>query len=70
MKQIKGASSTFANDLLQRTPYFRWQEGYGVFSFGRSSLQAVIAYIENQEQHHRWGTVDEEWEKIDAAMPE
>ncbi len=32
---------------------FRWQEGYGAFSVGKSNLQQVINYIENQEEHHK-----------------
>ena len=36
------------------TPYrFRWQEGYGAFSYGRSQRSSVIAYIAKQEEHHR-----------------
>ena len=31
---------------------FEWQEGYGAFSYGKSQIKDVIAYIENQEEHH------------------
>ncbi len=32
---------------------FRWQEGYGAFSYTWLQVKAVATYIENQEQHHR-----------------
>ena len=32
---------------------FRWQEGYGAFSYGRSQLNEVVQYIRNQALHHR-----------------
>lgn len=28
-------------------------EGYGVFSYGKSQLNAVVNYIQNQELHHK-----------------
>ena len=70
MKQVKGSSSAFVNDLTGRTPYFRWQEGYGVFSLSRPVLGKVIRYVENQERHHRQGSVWAEWEEIDEEVPE
>ena len=37
---------------------FQWQEGYAVLSVG--NIEAVIAYIQNQEAHHRKiGSADE-----------
>ncbi len=58
---IKKSSSTFINDnkLLHGT--FHWQDGYGAFSYGRSNLDKVYKYIENQEQHHRRKTFREEY---------
>jgi putative transposase len=40
---------------------FRWQEGFGAFSYSRSQLSQVIAYIQNQEQHHKKQTFREEY---------
>jgi REP element-mobilizing transposase RayT len=39
---------------------FSWQTGYGAFSVSESNKQAVIAYIANQEMHHRKMTFQEE----------
>jgi putative transposase len=32
---------------------FAWQAGYGAFSVGQSQASAVVRYIQQQEQHHR-----------------
>jgi REP element-mobilizing transposase RayT len=55
VKQLKGASSRLAGMATGET--FRWQGGYGAFSISKSLLPRMQAYIENQEQHHREGTV-------------
>lgn len=33
-------------------PPFYWQEEYGAFTFDGKRLPNVIAYVENQKQHH------------------
>jgi len=43
---------------------FAWQAGYGAFSIGESQSEAVIRYIQNQEQHHRRMTFQEEFRKF------
>ena len=53
MQDIKGDSSTWINDHHLTKSKFRWQEGYAAFSYSHSHLKNVIAYIENQENHHR-----------------
>ena len=40
---------------------FEWQTGYGAFSFGMAQLDQVRRYIENQEQHHKKRTYEEEF---------
>jgi putative transposase len=38
-----------------------WQRGYGAFSVSQSHVADVIAYIEQQEQHHQRMTFQEEY---------
>jgi hypothetical protein len=40
---------------------FARQEGYGAFSVGISGLDATIAYIRKQPEHHRRRTFREEF---------
>ena len=32
---------------------FHWQNGYGVFGVSESNVPAVVRYIENQREHHK-----------------
>lgn len=52
MQDIKGSSSKWINDKKFIKQRFEWQQGYGAFSYSRSQMHHVIAYIENQEKHH------------------
>jgi putative transposase len=56
VKQIKGASSRTMNLAFDNMePKFRWQDEYGVLTFGEKNLPLVLSYIENQKEHHRTG---------------
>jgi len=52
MQQIKSASSHWMHEICAQEA-FAWQEGYGAFSIGWSQVNATLAYIARQEQHHR-----------------
>jgi len=43
------------------THQFAWQRGYGAFSVGPRDLDALIDYIDRQEEHHRVKTFQEEY---------
>ena len=59
---VKGVSFKFANNQLGFEGAFDWQQNYGAFSVG-SELEAVIAYVRNQKQHHASGDLWPEWEE-------
>ena len=40
---------------------FAWQTKYGAFSVSVSRLDGIIKYIENQEEHHRKMSFQEEF---------
>lgn len=61
LESIKASSSKW---LKQQSPIyngFTWQSGYGAFSIGPSQFNTLLAYIENQEEHHRFRTFEEEY---------
>lgn len=64
MRLVKGESSEWLNkqDFIRST--FRWQEGYGAFSYSRSQIKTVAEYIANQEEHHRKKTFLEEYRQF------
>jgi putative transposase len=61
MKIVKGESSEWINKEKFGSSTFRWQEGYGAFSYSRSQIKPVALYIENQEQHHQKRTFLDEY---------
>jgi putative transposase len=50
--EIKRVSSIWIKTNGGILTKFQWQNGYGAFSIGRSEIEIVRRYIENQEEHH------------------
>ena len=59
LRHIKGGSSQWVHNNTSSSK-FSWQSGYGAFSIGESQLEALIAYIENQQSHHKSQSYREE----------
>ncbi len=61
IKDIKLSSS----ECIKRDGIFPgfngWQNGYGAFSYSIKELDNLIAYVKNQETHHRELTFKEEY---------
>jgi len=64
MRIVKGESSEWINDKQFTPAVFRWQEGYGAFSYSRSDVKHVINYVDNQEIHHQKKTFLEEYNQF------
>ncbi len=58
---IKGGSSTWVSKTFPEFKDFEWQEGYGAFSVSVSHIERTIAYINNQKEHHKKRTFQEEY---------
>src|SRR5580692_2476702 len=58
---IKGGSSAWIHQSFPELRNFGWQEGYGAFSVGISQVPDTINYIQQQEEHHRTRTFQEEY---------
>ena len=61
---VKGDSSEWLNEQKMCKSYFRWQEGFGAFSYSKSQIPIVANYIHNQEEHHRKKTFLEEYQEL------
>jgi putative transposase len=61
MQLIKGGSSKWIHDEFTEHQQFAWQEGYGAFSIGTSQVNDTKRYIDNQQEHHRTRTFQEEF---------
>jgi len=60
MREIKSESSSWIHKELQMHG-FGWQEGYGAFTVGASSIDRVRTYVLQQQEHHRTTTFQQEY---------
>ena len=61
LEEIKADSSRWIKTKGPRYAGFAWQNGYGAFSISQSQLESLKTYIENQKEHHRVRTFQEEY---------
>ena len=59
IERIKKISSKWIKTIDTRYRGFLWQRGYGAFSVSPSQLDAVLQYVETQQEHHRTRTFQE-----------
>jgi len=60
LRTVKTNSSRWVHQQFPAHSKFAWQTGYGAFSVSHSDLERVRRYIENQKEHHRHVTFQEE----------
>jgi REP element-mobilizing transposase RayT len=61
VETLKTASSKWVKPLSSGLAGFAWQRGYGCFSVGPSDLDALRAYIDGQEGHHKTRSFQDEF---------
>ena len=59
LEEIKKSSSQWMKHNTDQQE-FSWQAGYGAFPLGQSQLDALVRYIDNQQEHHKKMTFDDE----------
>ena len=64
VEQIKKTSSKWIKELNASYRGFFWQRGYGVFSVSPSQLEAMLQYVNAQQEHHRTRTFQEEYREL------
>ncbi len=64
MRALKASSSGWVHDTFPEASEFRWQTGYGAFTVSHSGLDAVTAYIANQDEHHKERTFQDEFRTL------
>jgi REP element-mobilizing transposase RayT len=60
VEEVKKGSSKWMKIAGSKNPDFHWQAGYGAFSVSQSNRDEVQRYIENQDEHHRKITFQDE----------
>ena len=53
LEEIKKGSSKWIKTKGGNYNGFSWQRGYGAFSIGQSSFDNLRKYIQNQKEHHK-----------------
>jgi len=61
IRDVKANSSKWLNQLKEFASLFEWQIGYGAFTVSYERIDAVRNYIQNQKEHHRVKTFQEEY---------
>ena len=66
IEEIKTSTSKWIKTKGSAYRKFYWQGGYGAFSVSESKRDAVIRYIERQQEHHQRLTFQEEFRQLCA----
>lgn len=61
LEKVKANSSKWIKTKSDSLKKFCWQNGYGAFSVNPYEIDKVILYIENQKEHHRKKTFQDEY---------
>ncbi len=61
---LKAYSSKWINEEGLVKGRFAWQDGYGGFSVSQSNADAVMHYIQNQSEHHRKHSFEDEFRSL------
>ena len=61
LEELKSHSSKWIKTKDQNLKDFYWQDGYGAFSVSPSGIDMLKVYIENQHEHHKTKTFQEEY---------
>ena len=61
IEEVKKGSSKWLKAQGNEFHDFYWQAGYGAFSVSQSNVEEVRRYIEQQEEHHRVRSFQEEF---------
>ena len=65
VRTVKSSTSRWINEK-NNNPFhkFLWQDGYGAFSVSNSHVDAVVKYIQDQEEHHKKVSFQDEFRRI------
>ena len=64
IQELKRESSKWVKQQSPHASSFYWQACYGAFSVSPSHADALVEYIENQEEHHRRESFEDEFRRL------
>jgi putative transposase len=62
VQKLKANSSRWMT--TEHVKHFSWQTGYGAFSVSIAHADALVKYIQNQPEHHKRESFEDEYERI------
>ena len=64
VEEVKTGSSKRLKTMGRKFRNFHWQRGYGAFSIGQSDVAEEKRYIQNQKEHHRRVSFEDEYRML------
>jgi REP element-mobilizing transposase RayT len=64
IRELKRDSSKWVKEAFPQLTEFHWQNGYAAFSISPSHVEVLQEYIENQEEHHRHESFQDEFRRL------
>lgn len=64
VKDIKLACSLYIKENNLFPNFKGWQDGYGAFTYSLKEKDRLIAYVQNQEEHHKHKSFMQEYKKL------
>ena len=61
IEKVKSSSSRWIKTKNEEFSNFYWQSGYGAFSVNPTEIDVVKKYIQNQEEHHKIKSFQDEY---------
>ena len=64
MRDIKTASSLWLKQSGKFPEFRGWADGYGAFTYASGNKDMIIRHIENQQEHHKMESFEEEFRRL------
>ena len=64
VRDLKANSAKWLNEQQLLRGRFAWQKGYAVFTVSYSHIESVRKYIQNQVEHHRRRSFEDEYKEF------
>ena len=64
LRDLKANSTNWVHETFPHLRDFYWQDGYAAFSVSPSVLPKVVAYVRNQQEHHKKVSFEEELKQL------
>ena len=61
VEEVKRNSCRWIKTLSPRYEHFAWQSGYAAFSVSQSVVEKTIEYVNNQQEHHKRVSFNDEY---------